>query len=57
MALHFNFRTKQGPTVLVLNTRDIAVYGCLEIILIKNLMIFTVYTTIFEQFIVAFHFF
>ena len=52
-----HFWTKQGPTVIVSNTRNIAFYGCSEIILTRNLTIFTVYAIIFEQFMVAFHFF
>ena len=43
--------SEQGPTVSVSNTRDIAFYGCSEIILTRNLTIFTVYATIFEQFL------
>ena len=56
MAPHFNFRTKQSPTVLVSNIRDIAFYGCSEIIRTKNFTVFAVYATIFGQFTVAFHF-
>ena len=54
MALHFNFQTRQGPQVSVSN---IAFYGCLEIIQTKDFTVFTVYATIFGQFIAAFHFF
>ena len=54
---HLNFWTKDGPTVLVSNTRDIAFSGCSEIILTRNLTIFLVYATTFEQFMVTFHFF
>ena len=39
---HFNFWTKQGPTVSVSNIRDIAFNECSEIILTRNFMIFTV---------------
>ena len=35
----------------------IVFYGCSEIIRIRNFTIFTVYDTIFRQFMVAFHFF
>ena len=54
---HFNFRTKQGPTVSVSNIRDIAFYGCSVIIRTRNFTIFTVYTTIFRQFTAVSHFF
>ena len=55
MALHFNFRTKQGPTVSVSNIRVIAFYGCSEIIRTRNFPICAV--LIFGQFTAAFHFF
>ena len=45
-----NFWNKQGPTVLVLNIKDIAFHGCSEIIQNTNFTIFTVHATIFEQF-------
>ena len=54
---HFNFQTKQGPTVSVPNIRDISFYGCSEIIRTKNFTIFTVYVTFFWQLMAAFHFF
>ena len=54
---HFNFRTKQGPTVSVSNITDIAFYRCSEIIRIGNFTIFTEYATMFGQFTAAFHFF
>ena len=54
---HINFRNKPGPTVSVSNIRDIAFYGCSEIIRTRNLMIFTVYATIFGQYTATFHFF
>ena len=54
---HFNFQTKKGPTVSVSNIRDIAFYGCLEIMRTRSFTIFTVYATSFEQFWAAFHFF
>ena len=54
---HFNFRTKQSPTVSVSNIRDIAFYGFSEIIQTRNFTIFTVYATIFGLFTAAFHFF
>ena len=57
MAPHFNFRTKQGPTVSVSNIRDIAFYVYSEIIRIRNFTIFTVYTIHFGQFTATFHFF
>ena len=44
-------------SVSVSNTRGIPFYGCSEIILTRNLTIFTVYATIFEQSMAAFHFF
>ena len=40
---HFNFRTKHGPKVSVSNIRDIAFYGCSEIIRTRNFTVFTVY--------------
>ena len=55
MVPHFNFQTKQGPTVSVSN-RDISFYGCLEIIPTRNMTIFTLSVTIFGQFTGAFHF-
>ena len=54
---HFSFRTKQGPKVSVSNITDIAFYGCSEIIRTRNFTIFTVYVTIFGQFMAAFYFF
>ena len=45
---HFNFQTKQGPTVSVSNMRDIAFRGCSEIMRTINFPIFAVYITIFE---------
>ena len=54
---HFNFRTKKGPKISVLNIRDIAFYGCSEIIRTRYLTIFTVYAIIFGQFMAVFHFF
>ena len=56
-SLHFNFQTKKVPTVSVSNIWDISFYGCLKITQTRNFIIFTVYATIFEQFMVAFHFF
>ena len=55
-SLHFNFWTKQGPTVSTSNIRDIAFYECSEITRTRNFTIFTVFTTIFGQFTAAFHF-
>ena len=55
--IHFNFQTKQSPTVSVSNIRDIAFYGFSEIIQTRNFTIFTVYATIFGLFTVAFHYF
>ena len=46
-----------GPTVSVLNIRDIAFYGCSEIIRTRNFTIFTLHATSFGQFTAAFHFF
>ena len=46
---HINFQTKQGPTVLVSNVRDTALYGCSEIIQTRYSTIFTVYATVFGQ--------
>ena len=54
---HFNFQTKKGPKVSVLNITDIAFYGCSEFIRSRNFTIFTVYAIIFVQFMAAFHFF
>ena len=54
---HFNFPTKQDPTVLVSNTRDVSFSECSEIIQIRNFTIFNMLATIFGQFTVAFHFF
>ena len=54
---HFNFQTKQGPTVSGSNIRDIAFYVCSEIIRIRNFTSFAVYAIIFGQFTTAFHFF
>ena len=48
---HFNFRTKQGPKISVSNIRDIAFYGCSEIIRTRIFTSFTMYITIFGQFI------
>ena len=50
--LHFNFWTKQGPKI-----RDIAFYGCSEIIRTRNLAIFIVCATSFRRFMAAFRFF
>ena len=44
---HFKFRTKQGPTISVSNTRNIAFNRCSEIVRTRNFMIFTMYATIF----------
>ena len=57
MAPHFNFPTKQGPTISVSNTRDVAFYEYSEIIWTRNFTIFNMYVTIFGQFTAAFHFF
>ena len=54
---HFSYRTKQGPRVSVSNIRNIAFYGCLEIIQTRNFTIFTMYATIFGRFPATFHFF
>ena len=48
MGPHFNFWTKQGLTVSDSNNRDIALYGCSEIIRTRNFTIFTVYATILD---------
>ena len=53
---NFNFRTKQGPKISVSNIRDIAFYGCSEIIQIRNFTVFIVYATGFGQFMTAFDF-
>ena len=42
MAPHFNFPTKQGPTVSVSNNRDVAYNECSEIIRTRNFTIFNV---------------
>ena len=58
MGFYVNFRTKQGPTVLVSNIRNIDFYVRLEeIIRIKNFMAFTVYPIIIGQFVAAIYFF
>ena len=44
---HFNFQTKQGPTVSVSNIIDIVFYRCSEIMRTKHFTIFTGYATIF----------
>ena len=54
---HFNFQTKQRPTVPVSNIRNTAFYGRSEIIRTRNFTIFTVYAEIFGQFLAAFQFF
>ena len=54
---HFNFQTKQGPTVSISNIKGIVIYGCSEIKQTRNFTIFTVYATIFGPFTAAFHFF
>ena len=54
---HFNFRTKQGPKISFSNIKNIAFYGCSEIIRARNLPILNVYPTIFGQLMAAFHFF
>ena len=54
---HFNFRTKQGPTVSVSNIRDIAFYVCSEIIRTRNFKIFKEFKILsFGQFTAVFHF-
>ena len=50
-------RTKQGPKISVSNIRNIAFYGCSEIIRTRNFTIFTAYARIFRQFMAVFHFF
>ena len=55
MAPNFNLQTRKGATVTVSNIRDIAFYGCSEIIRTKNFTIFTAYATSFGEFTVAFH--
>ena len=57
MAPNVNLETRKGPTVTVSNIRDIAFYGCSEIILTENFTIFTAYATSFGEFTVAFHIF
>ena len=54
---HFNFQTKKGAKISVLNIKDIAFYECSEITQTRNFTIFTVYAIIFGQFMAAFHFF
>ena len=51
------FPNQKGPTVSASNIKDIAFYGCLEIIRTRSFTIFTVYATSFGQFSAAFHFF
>ena len=53
---HFNFWTKEGPKVSASNTKDIAFYGCSEIIGTINFTIFIVHATIFGQFRAIFNF-
>ena len=52
---HFNFRTRQGPTVSRSNSFYFIEFS--EMIKPKNFTIFTVYTRVFGQFMAAFHFF
>ena len=54
---HFNFQTKEGPTVSVANIKDISFYVRSEIMRIRNFTIFTVSVLIFGQFTLAFQFF
>ena len=51
---YFNFRIKQGPEFSVSNISDIGFYGCSEIIRTRNFTSFTVYATIFGQFMAVF---
>ena len=53
---HFNFRTKQGPTVSVLIITDVAFYGCSEIMRTRNFTIFSAHAKMFWQFTTSFHF-
>ena len=53
----FNFRTKQCPKISVSNIRDIVFSRCSEIKQTINAKVFTVYATIFAQFMAAFQFF
>ena len=46
--------TKQVPTVSVPDIKDIAFYGCSEIIRTRNFTVFTVYATIFVRYAAAF---
>ena len=52
---HFNFQTKKGSIMSVSNIRNILFYGCSS--WTRNFTIFTLYATIFGQFMAAFHFF
>ena len=47
--MHCHFRTKQGPTVSVLNIRNIGLNRCSDIIWAINFTIFTMYATILEN--------
>ena len=49
-----NFQTKQAPKMSVSNISDIAFYGCSQIIRTRNFTSFTVYATIFGQFMAVF---
>ena len=57
LSAHFNFRTKQCPKVSISNIRDIAFYGCSEIIPTRNFTVMTVYTNNFWLMYSGFSFF
>ena len=57
MALPLQFPNQTRSNSFSSNIRDIAFYGCSEIIRTRNFTIFTVYITIFGQFTAAFYFF
>ena len=46
---HFNFQTRQSPTVSVSNVGDNTFYGCSEITRTRHFTNFTVHATIFGQ--------
>ena len=53
---YFNFQTKQGLTVSVSNTKDVAFTEYSEIIRTRNFTVFNVCATTFGQFTATFHF-
>ena len=50
-------KTIRDLSISVLNIKNIAFYGCSEIVRTRTFKIFTVYAIIFRQFMATFHFF